>query len=232
MKMRNSVVLALVVLAASSQAAVITQWNFNSTSPDATSTTGSTDPSTGAGLASLIGGTTSTFASGFGSTDPAASDNTAWNSAGYTAQGTGSGTAGVRFAVSTAGKKDIVVSWDDRHSATASGYTQLQYTTDGTNFVAVGNFLNTDTNFANGNSVNLTGVAGVDNNANFAFQIVSIFAPGTSAYAASTSTGTYGTNGTIRYDMVTVSGTQAVPEPATMTILGLGALALARRARK
>lgn len=232
MKMRNSVVLALVVLAASSQAAVITQWNFNSTSPDGTSTTGSTDPSTGVGVASLIGGTTSTFASGVGGSDPAASDNTAWNTAGYPAQGASSGTAGVQFLVSTVGMQDITVSFDQRHSSTASGWTTLQYTTDGATWTNSDSYQVSDTSFHNLNFVNLSGVPSVNNNSKFGIRIVTVFAPGSSEYAPSTSTATYGVNGTIRYDMVTISGNQAVPEPATMTVLGLGALALVRRVRK
>lgn len=79
----------------------------------------------------------------------------------------------------------------------------------------------------NGRSVNFTGVAGVDNNPNFAVRILTSFDAGT-AYAAS-SAGVYG-GGTMRWDMVTVSGT-VVPTPAAAALLGLGGLAAARRRR-
>ncbi|MBS1709233.1 MAG: PEP-CTERM sorting domain-containing protein [Armatimonadetes bacterium] len=229
---RTPLALALVAIAGAAQATVITQWNFNSVSPDGTLTTGSTDPSIGTGTASLIGGTTSTFASGTGGSDPAASDNTAWNSASYPAQGVGSGTAGVRFLVSTVGMQGITVSFDQRHSATASAWTMLQYTTDGTTWNNSSSFQVSDTVFHNLNIVDLSGDSSVNNNAKFGVRIVSVFAPGSSQYTPTTSTATYSINGTIRYDMVTISGTQGVPEPMTMSILGLGALALARRARK
>ncbi|MBX3111541.1 MAG: PEP-CTERM sorting domain-containing protein [Fimbriimonadaceae bacterium] len=230
--MRNLVTLALVVVAAASQATVITQWNFNSLSADGDTTTGTTDPSIGSGTASLVGGTTSTFASGNGSSDPAATDDSSWNSATYPEQQVGSGTAGVQFLVSTAGMKDITVSFDQRHSSTASAWTMLQYTTDGSTWTNSDSYQVADTSFHNGNTVDLTGVTAANDNPNFGVRIVSIFVPGTSEYAPTSSTATYSINGTIRYDMVTVSGTESVPEPASMAVLGLGALALARRKRK
>jgi len=76
--------------------------------------------------------------------------------------------------------------------------------------------------------VDLGGIAGVANNANFGFRIVSIFAPGTSAYAASNSGSTYA-GGTLRYDMVTVTG--VIPAPGAVALLGLAGLAGTRRRR-
>ena len=55
----------------SSSVGVIAQWNFNSITPDGVLTTGSTSPSTGSGTASLLTGTTSTFATGDTNSDPA-----------------------------------------------------------------------------------------------------------------------------------------------------------------
>lgn len=67
----------------------VAQWNFNSTPPDANTGTGVTTPSTGSGTASLVGGTTATFASGdagTGSTDPATGDDSGWNVTAFPAQ--------------------------------------------------------------------------------------------------------------------------------------------------
>jgi hypothetical protein len=201
---------------------VITQWDFNSQPLEdpAVATTGSFSPLTGLGTlegAGLI--TTATFLTGLGSTDNAATDNSGAQTTGYPAQGNGSGTTGVAFKVSTVGKDNIVVYWDLRHSNTSSRYTQFQYSTDGgttwNNYEATGDL--TDAGLYMGNTgdtwflqrkADLSAISAVNNNANFAFRIVTVFAPGTSAYAAAQTA--YGTTGTLRYDMVTVTGVDGV----------------------
>lgn len=234
MKMRNLATLALVIVAAASQAAVITQWNFNSVVPDGATGTGSSAPNVGAGSITLLNGVTNpSFNSGVGSSDPAPSDNSGYQTTTYAAQGADNGKSGVQFSVSTLGMKDISVTWDLRHSNTSSRYSQLQISTDGTTFTDFGAVMdgNLGDTWFNNNLFDLSGVSAVNNNANFAFRVVTVFAPGTGGYVSSNPTSTYASSGTYRFDMVTVSGTQAVPEPATMAVLGLGALAMARRKR-
>ncbi|MFV9503855.1 MAG: ExeM/NucH family extracellular endonuclease [Oscillochloridaceae bacterium umkhey_bin13] len=189
----------------------LTQWNFNSPTPDNNPATGTTNPSTGSGTASLLGGTTATFASGAangGSTDPAGTtDNSGWNVTTFAAQGTGDRSRGVQFAVDTTGRQDLVIRWDQRYSNTAPRHAQLQYSTDGTNFIDFGSpFEGTagDTWF-NNRSVNLSSIPGVNNNPNFAFRIVAAFAPGTNAYTAANTGSNYATTGTWRFDMVTIT---------------------------
>ena len=85
----------------------------------------------------------------------------------------------------------------------------------------------------NGRSIDLSSISGVANNANFAFRVVSAFAPDSNAYAASSSS--YAGTGTWRFDMVTVNGTAiaAVPEPKNyaMLLAGLGLMGFIARRR-
>lgn len=232
-------VLAIVSgLAVSASADLITQWNFNSIVADANTGTGTTSPSIGLGTASLFGGVTAIFASGDasgGSSDPATGDDSGWGLTTWAAQGTGSGTRGAAFAAATSGYENIVVTFDARHSNTFSKFIQAQYSLDGSTFtsagLADGGILSASAGdvWTNGRTVDLSGIAGVANNANFAFRVVAIFAPGTSAYQASTTGSNYGTAGTFRLDMVTISGT--VPTPGSAMLLGMGSLLVGRRRR-
>ena len=73
----------------------ITQWNFNSNPPDASTSSGSSTPSTGSGTSSVIGGVTPSFASGTsngGSSDPATADNTGYGLVTFPASGAGNKT--------------------------------------------------------------------------------------------------------------------------------------------
>jgi endonuclease/exonuclease/phosphatase family metal-dependent hydrolase len=212
---------------------VFAQWNFNSVTPDGNTTTGTTSPSIGSGIAALVGGTSATFATGDTTFDPAGgTDNSGWNTATYPASTSNNKTAGVQFKVSTLGKTNISVTWSQRASNTGSKYARLQYSTNGINFVdfstavsvSAGTVFEVKTN-------SLLGIAGVNDNTNFAFQIVSEFqstatGSGSAAYVAANSSSTYAggaSGGTLRFDMVTVSGlaiiTNSTP-PAAPALAG------------
>ncbi len=249
----TATILAVGVHTASAQ--VITQWNFNSTTNDATTSTGVTTPSTGAGLLTLVGGTTSTFSAGSPG-DPNTTDNSGLQTTAYPAPNTGSGTAGVQFAVNTTGfGSGFQISLDFRQSGTQSRAFQLQLSTDGVTFAnasggtgTVNGPLNSNVNtsfngaglFINDAGTNQTFVQGIrytlpagniyGNDANFAFRWVSVFDPTAGAYVASNPTATYAAGGTARFDLVTV----AVPEPATSALIAgsFGLLILGVRARR
>jgi endonuclease/exonuclease/phosphatase family metal-dependent hydrolase len=202
---------------------VFAQWNFNSVTPDAAVGTGTTSPSLGAGTASLIGGATATFATGDTTFDPAGStDNSGWNTATYPTQGTGNKTRGAQFAVSTVGRQNITIIWSSESPGTGSKYGRLQYSTNGTDFMDYATaFTNVTTFTVKTNS--LASLAGVNDNPNFAFRFVSEW-ESTAANTANANyvaaSGSYSTGGSMRYDMVTVSGTSLIATtPATNAVL-------------
>jgi hypothetical protein len=239
--MKKYFLVSLLTLASATVARgdLITQWNFNSNPPDASTGTGTTAPSIGTGTASLLGGTTATFASGDasgGSTDPLVGDDSGWNTSSYPASGAGNRTAGVQFSVSTVGFEDIIFNFDQRLSNTANNTWRVQYSTDGTSFTDSTLFTFTPAETGTGDvwyntrTVDLSAISGLDNNPNATFRIVSEFDPGAGNYLAARSTSTYTTSGTSRFDMVTVSGTPvAVPEPTSLALVGLAGIGLLLR---
>lgn len=245
---KGILMLALVTMAAASQAQVqITTWWFNADAAgnpngnDSSATTGTLTPIVGSGTAATFGGTTSTFATGrqnaaaFADTTSVTSptNNSGFNLTTFPAQGAGSGTRGAQFNVSTAGFYGIKVLWDHRTSNTASRWYRFDYTTDGINWnLGTATELTAGGDSWNDNRmVDLSSNVLVDNTANFAFRIVSVFAPGGNAYAPANATSNYATSGTWRLDSVRVVG-QPVPEPATMIGLGAAAAMLAARRRR
>ncbi len=212
---------------------MIVQWNFNTagTAPQLKASytyNGEQSPSF-AGV-----GVTLATVSGVGSTDLEA-DNDALNTTSYAAQSTGNLTRGVELFVNTTGFENLVFSFDQRNSNTASAWTALLYTVDGENWITATTFqMTTGGSFVNNISYDFSGIAGVNDNANFGLQLLATFAPGTSSYAGTS--GNYGASGTIRYDMVTLTGDviSAVPEPQTYALMlaGLGIVGASLRRRR
>jgi hypothetical protein len=207
--MKQTVLSLIAVLTASFslKAATITRWDFNSVPPDSSSATGSTNPATGTGTASLLG-----INAGFatGTTNDPGTDNTGWNTSSYAAQGTGNKTKGVQFTVSTRGYSNIVVSWDQRPSNSASRYYRFQYSLNGVDFLD-----STVVNLSPANgpfftqTVNFSGILEANDNPNFAVRVVAEFESsatqsGVDGYV--TSGATYTAGGTVRFDLVHVSG--------------------------
>ena len=207
----NVAAVALLALMGSAQASTIAQWNFNSTPPDASTSSGTTAPSAGSGTASLVGSTTGSFATGDPSSDPAPTDNSGWGTAGYPAAASPN-RGGVRFDVDTTGYENISISWFQRNSATASRYGRLQYTVDGSNFTDADVIAITADSVFTAETINLAGIPAVANAPAFGFRIVDEWestatGSGSAAYVATKTGSAYNAGGTWRFDMVTVSGT-------------------------
>lgn len=232
---KTALALLLAAAGVNAHADTIIQWNFNSPTPDAVTSTGTLNPAVGNGVASLLN-TTGSFSSGDasgGSSDPASGDDSGWQTTSYATQGTGNKSEGVQFNFSTIGYTGVNFSYDLRHSNTSSRYELVQYSLDGTTF---NDFATFDGNIGDtwfkGRSVDFSSILGANNNANFAVRVVATFAPGTNNYAASSATGTYGTTGTWRFDMATATA-MPVPEPKNyaMFLAGIGLMGFMARRR-
>jgi hypothetical protein len=218
--MKNMIsIAATMVVASAANAAVVTQWNFEAQTLSA---------STGTGLASLVGGTTSTFATGF-----AGSGTYALNVSTFAAQGTGDRTRGAQFSGSTAGYENITIDWNERHSNTSANTVAVFATTDGINWNEVQVFTFTPAASGTGDTWYARSVtlgSEYANSANFGFRVLAAYAPGTNGYLASRSTSAYGTSSTLRFDDVTINGT-AIPAPGAIALLGAAGLVGTRRRR-
>jgi hypothetical protein len=209
-------------LASVGTSAMLAFWNFNQLNFPAN--VASPYPWYGVGTALPVGSCnlpgTSPFA---GSTDPADGPgfglgvtNFSWGTDNYPASGSNK-LNGVQFNVSTVGAKNITVSYDSRVSATASDYERLQYTTDGVTWIdypASSSFNGVGTTYVP-YGYNLAGFPGVDNNPNFGIRIVTEFQSsatygvGVNDSIVSNYVGTantYGTAGTVTYDIVDIGG--------------------------
>ena len=195
---------------------VITRWNFNNND---------LSPNTGFGTASAVGGVTAGFVNGLGGSSDRAAANKAASIKGASGVFTG-----MQFAVSTVGKKEVKVFWDIAASGSASKYTKFQYTLDVTAAPPVWVDYTPKVGDSPGvapagglyvldvadstllqRSADLSLVSGVENNAKFGFRVISAYAPGTSAIARADGTSAaYSTTGTVKYDMVTVTGVDGV----------------------
>lgn len=209
--MRALFLLSLSAWAALGQT-VITEWNFNSLVPDAAPATGALEPSSGRGSAMLEGGVTATFATGDAKRDPAVSDNSGWNTSGYPPAAAGNLTAGVRFDADTTGFENIVLSWSQRNSASASRWGRVQYTLDGYTFADLAvTLMESDSMFAPF-TADFTGIPGAADNPLFGVRIVAEWestatGAGAGAYAATKQGSNYSPSGTVRFDMVRFTGT-------------------------
>ena len=130
MKLLGCTVAAIVASVGLAQNTVICQWKFNVPGGELVPISGTIVPSIGSGTLRYIGSFATApngdailpmFRSGSGSADTTVfPDNTALDMSPFPAQGTADRTSGLEVAVSTAGRSNIVVSFDQRHSNRAA----------------------------------------------------------------------------------------------------------------
>jgi hypothetical protein len=202
-----------VVTLATISTGVLGEWDFNGTFNVNTPAS-----AIGSGTASLLNGVVGSSAAGSEPDDHlnAANEglvNNSWNTTTYPAATSSNKTAGVGFSISTLGVRNIKISYDARATGTATKYTRLQYTTNGTDFTdfpASTTFVNPSS--FESESFDLTGLPGVRNNASFGFRVVAEF-ENTATYNSTNdaqyvgaSGGSYNpTAGAIRFDIVTIN---------------------------
>jgi hypothetical protein len=187
----------------------IARWDFNATN-NYTATNPATSIGTGLGAPVPNPAVTNFIFAPGALFDPlqlvSGSTNEAWELDGFGST-VSNKTAGFQFNVSTAGYTNILLTWSERHSATASKYMRVQYSTDGTNFVDgdVETFSAVAYQFYSSALTN----AGVANNPNFAFRVVAEWESTAIATSNTNYDGTssaFGSGGTIRVDLMTVFG--------------------------
>ena len=203
---------------------VLTQFNFNTL--DNNASTGTLSSSTGTGTLTTVGGATTFFGFGTGSSDPETGANdSALGVGGFPAQGVGSGTIGLEGVVSTAGFDSVVLQFDQKNQPSSNKFYDVQVRTAPAGpFVTVATYdIAAADIWENSKMFDLaSALPAAANNPSFAFRIVAVFQPSTTQYVASEA----GYNGNIPtlFDMITIVGT-VVPEPSAAW-LSLGAMAL------
>lgn len=210
-----------VPICALAQQSLITHWDFNSALNDANAATGTNLPVSGTGVFDVVGGATSSFATGYTGTvvpiEANTSDNSGYNVSSWPAQGTGSKTRGIQINANSTGFSRIGISFWQRLSNTAPNTWVLQYTLDHTGATTGGTVVWVDTTTftftpqATGTgdtwyhrSVSFAANSNFNNKPNLAFRVVAAFDPTAGTYLAARSTSTFSTTGTSRFDLVRV----------------------------
>jgi len=119
--------------------------------------------------------------------------------------------------VSTLGFTNVTISWAWQRSDTGFNDDVIRESFDGTTFQGF-SFSAIQTNFWGGNHISYGAGSPFENNPFFALRI--------------TLSGATSEAGTIRFDNIVVTGTQIVPEPATMLMLGAGLGGVAAEVRR
>jgi hypothetical protein len=202
----------------------IAVWNYNTIT--GTPATPIADIGTGSSQAvgSLVVATAATGMDPIINNGCGAQNGTAPGAWSFTANpGTTNESSGVQYNASTVGYQNILFTWDQRWSNTATNTVRVQYTLDGTTWT---NFTMTSANttFCNGTidngrfqnngfgdqyrriSVNFTAITGANNNANFGVRILAANYQSTTEFRQTSNPTLIATAGTWRFDNVSFQG--------------------------
>ncbi len=137
--------------------------------------------------------------------------------------GTTNESSGVQYNVSTLGFQNILFTWDQRWSNTATNTVRVKYTLDGTNWLDF-TMTPTNTTFCNGTidngrfqnngvgdqyrriAINFTSITGANNNANFGIRILAAYYQTTTEFRQTGTPTSIATGGTWRFDNVSFQG--------------------------
>lgn len=235
---------------AAQAATTVTAWTFDNL---AVATNNAPAASTGTGSATPLGMTNNYTYSNAVTGSVATADVLALASGGneWRVRGTNPGngwnlaapqyTQGAQFSVSTVGYSGISFKYDWFSTTQGIRDLQAQYTADGVTWINVGPLQVASPNaYITGLTIDLTGVAAVNNDANFGIRLVSAYDPTYSlAQTYTSATLTNGSpvvynnsSGNWRFDNVSVIAAAAVPEPASLALLAAGLSVLAAAARR
>ena len=239
MKIRLALVATTFAIVQSTNAAVISTWNFNS---------GGTAANIGAGSAEAVA-TSFQAVRGGAAVDGARNANRALRVSNFDSVVTRSGHDGVGFDSSTTGFQGVGLEFWQMVGARASKWAQLEYSVDGgATFTSEG--LVNDGRYtipAAGKyqrfSFDLSGIAGVADNADFQFRLMAIHAEGENTFTTACGKRylSTGTRGAWHLDRIVLTGTSGedpaanntlVPAPGALALVGIaGALLTGSRRR-
>jgi len=214
---------SLLALGAAAQAVTIANWTFETSVP---TTSGPHAAEAGVNAASSFA-SANIAASGAAFTNPVGNGSAESFSVNNIVIGDY-----YQFSFSTAGYENITFGWDQARSSTGAADFSLAVSVDGGTFTTL---VPTYTVLQSGGTGAPATWSGTTYNPIYTFSPAALTGADDSSsvvvrlianVASSAATGTG------RVDNIIVDGTEVVPEPATMAILGLGVAAIARRKRK
>lgn len=223
--LKLSIGISLVFFSGNANAqAVIGAWNYNVITGAPASPTADVGTGTSQVIGNMVVANAATGMDPIINNGCGAQNGTAPGAWSFTATpGTTNESNGVQYNVSTVGFQNILFTWDQRWSGTATNTVRVQYTLDGTTWT---NFTMTSANtkFCNGSidngrfqnngvgdqyrriSVNFSGITGANNNASFGVRIVAAHFQATTDFRQTTNSASIATGGTWRFDNVSIQG--------------------------